>query len=236
MRTSMDHGCQARAALMSGLVAAISAIGLQAPAQADSIYDVSINTASLAGTGSTLTFDFLAGGGTQSNTATISDFSTDGTLVSGGVDSGSVIGSLPGTATLTNASFFNELQQGMTLGSTISFQVDLTANAPTGSSLPDTFSMFLLDPTASYSLINTNDPTGSDSLLTVQVDGTSTGNVGVYSSSGLSGPSVPVSISAAIAPAPVPEIDASAALGALTLLLGAFAVLRSRRIEVNPAT
>ena len=193
--------------------------------------DVTINTASLLGTGATLTFDFLAGGGTQSNSATILDFSTNGTLVSGGVNSGSVSGSLPGTATLTNASFFNELQQGMTLGSTISFQVDLTTHAPTGGSLPDTFSLFLLDPTASYSLTNTKDPTGSDSLTTVQIDGTKGGNLGVYSGSG---PSVPVTVTAVSGgggPTQAPEMDASSAISALTLLLCVLAVIRGRRIE-----
>jgi hypothetical protein len=74
-------------------------------------YDVTINTANLLGTGATLTFDFFAGGGTQSNNVAISDFSTNGTLVPGGVNSGSVSGALPGTATLSNASFFNELQE-----------------------------------------------------------------------------------------------------------------------------
>jgi hypothetical protein len=232
MRASMDHGCQARAALMSALVATIAAIGLQAPAQAQTDYDVTINTSSLAGTGSTLTFDFLAGGGTQSNSVTISDFSTDGTLVSGGADSGSVSGSLPGTATLTNASFFNELQQGITLGSTISFQLAMTANAPSSGSLPDTFSLFLLDPTASTSLTNTSDPTGSNSLMIVQVDGSTTGVLGVFSGSS---PDLPVTGTAVGGVTTAPEIDASTALSALTLLIGGFAALRGRRNELTSA-
>jgi hypothetical protein len=87
-----------------------------------------------------------------------------------------VSGSLPGTATVTNGSFSNELQQGMTLGSTISFKVDLTINAPTGGSLPDTISLFaLIDPNQR--------PTGSDSLLTLQIDGSSAGKVATYSGS-----------------------------------------------------
>jgi hypothetical protein len=220
------------ASICLAVIAAIAALCVYTPAQAQSDYDVTISTASLVGTGATLTFDFIAGGGTQSNSVSILDFSTNGTLVSGGVNSGSVAGTLPGTATLTNASFFNELQQGMTLGSTISFQVDLTRNAPTGGSLPDTFSMFLLDPTASYSLTNTSDPTGSDSLTTVQIDGTKGGNLSVYSGSG---PSVPVTVTAVTATTHVPEIDAASALSALTLLLGALAVLRGRRIEIQTA-
>lgn len=232
MRTLMDQGCNSSVSLIAALVFGISALAVHSPARAQSDYDVTINTSSLSGTGATLTFDFLAGGGTQSNSATISDFSTNGTLVSGGVNSGSVSGSLPGTTTLTNASFFNELQQGMILGPTISFQVDLTTNAPTGGSLPDTFSLFLLDPTASYSLTNTSDPTGSDSLTTIQIDGSSSGIVGVYSGSG---PSVPVTVTAVTGAMQAPEIDPSTALSALTLLMGTLAVLRRQRFEVMRA-
>jgi len=216
-----------RLAALTAAIAACLVIAVQSTARADSIYDVSINTASLAGTGSTLTFDFISGGGTQSNSATISDFSTNGTLVSGGLNSGSVSGALPGTAALTNANFFNELQQGITLGSTISFQVDLTANAPSTGSLPDTFSLFLLDSKASTSLITTTDPTGSDSLLTAQVDGTSTGILDIFSGSS---PAGGVTVTAGGGSTAAPEIDASTALSALTLLLGGLVVLQGRRI------
>jgi hypothetical protein len=235
MRTLKDRRCNSGTSILAAAIAAVSTLCIQSPAQAQSDYDVTINTSNLSGTGATLTFDFLAGGGTQSNSVTISDFSTNGTLMSGGANSGSVSGSLASTATLTNASFFNELQQGITLGSTISFQVDLTTNAPSGGSLPDAFSLFLLDPTASYSLTNTGDPTGSDSLLTAQIDGSSSGIVGVYSGSG---PSVPVTVTAVTGgggPTQAPEMDSSTALGGLTLLLAGLAVLSGRRIEVTPA-
>jgi hypothetical protein len=231
MRDLKDQCCNSSRHIVVGLLFAIVTLSLHQTARAQADYDVTINTTSLAGTGATLTFDFIAGGGTQSNSVTISDFSTNGTLVAGGVNSGSVIGSLPGTATLTNSSFFNELQQGMTLGSTISFQVDLTTNAPTGGSLPDTFSLFLLDPTATYSLVNTNDPTGSDSLTTVQIDGTKGGGLGVYSGSG---PSVPVGV-IAVTPTQAPELDAPPALSALTLFLGGLVVLLGRSSRELPA-
>jgi len=215
---------------------AVSLLGVTFAAHANSEYDVTINTSTLIGTGATLTYDFIAGGGTQSNSVAISNFSTDGTLVPGGVNSGSVSGSLAGTAMLTTASFFNELQQGITLGSTISFQVDLTTNAPTGGSLPDTLSLFLLDPTASYSLTGTPDPSGSDSLVTVQVDGTDGGGLGGYSGSG---PTVPVTVTAVGAgtgPISAPELDVTSALSELTLLLGVVSVLQRRRTRsADPA-
>ncbi len=233
MSMNNDH-CSTRAFRLAALMAAIAislVVGAQSTARADSIYDVSLNTASLAGTDSTLAFDFISGGGMQTNSATISDFATNGTLVSGGMNSGSVSGALPGTTMLTNASFFNEYQQGIILGSTISFQVDLTANAPSAGSLPDTFSLFLLDSTASSSLITTTDPTGSDSLLTTQVDGSSTGILDVFSSSA---PAVGVAATAGGGSTAAPEIDASTAVGGLTLLLGGLAVLRGRRNGRRP--
>ncbi len=230
MRTLKDQGCRSSVLVIAPLLVAISALAVGSPARAQTDYDVAINTSSLTGTGTTFTADFIAGGGTQSNSVTISNFSTDGTLVPGGVNSGSVSGSLPGTATLTNGTFFNELQQGITLGSTISFELDLTANAPSSGTLPDTFSVFLLDPTASTSLTNTSDPTGSDSLLTVQVDGSPSGILGVFSGFA---PDIGVTVTSAVGSTAAPEIDVSTALSALTLLLGGSAVLRGRRDEAQ---
>jgi hypothetical protein len=149
-RTRNGRECNASVAVVAALLV-LSALAVHSTARAQTDYDVTINTSSLSGTSATLTFDFLAGGGTQSNSVTLVDLSTNGTLLSGGENSGSVIGSLPGAATLTNASFFNELQQGITLGSTISFQLDATRNAPSAGSLPDTFSFFILNRAASAS-------------------------------------------------------------------------------------
>lgn len=205
---------------MAIVLAAISALWLHSPAQAQSDYDVTINTSSLSGTGATLTFDFIAGGGTQSNIVSISDFSTNGTLVSGGVNSGSVTGSLPGIATLSNASFFNELQQGINLGSTITFQLDATRNAPTNDSLPDTFSFFILDRTASSSLVSTTDPTGASSLFTLQIDSSPGGILGVYTST----PSVPVTVTAAVPEPATPALFLAGLLGIASF------VVRSRAL------
>jgi hypothetical protein len=186
---------------------------IHSPAQADTVYDVSINTSSLLGTESMLAFDFIAGGGTQSNSVSISSFSTNGSLIpasiSGAMNSGSVTGTLPSNVTLNNASFFNEYQQGITLGSTITFQLDATTSAPAGSSLPDTFSLFFLDPAAANSLLTTTDPTGANSLFTLQIDGSPNGIIGVYDSL----PTVSVTITAA--PVPIP--------GSLGLFIGGLA-------------
>lgn len=189
-------------------------------ALANSGFDVTINTSSLDTTGATLAFDLIAGGGTQSNSVSISDFSTDGVLGSSGPNSGSVSGSLPGTLTLSNAGFFNELLQGITLGKFITFELSASTNAPASASLPDTFSFFILDPAATASLLTTTDPTGANSLFTLQIDGSPLGVLGNYSSTpAVSATLVPVTES-------VPEPDAF-----WLALFGIFAALLVRPVR-----
>jgi hypothetical protein len=149
---------------------------------ADSTYSITFDTSSLTGTSAQLAVD-LVNGGSASNTVTISDFSTDGTL--GTVSpTGDVSGTLPGTVTLMDspASFFNEYLTGLILGTTISFVLDATTNGPDASSSPDALSVFLLDPNTGLPLFSTSDPTLSDSLFTLNIDGTSAGNLSVYTS------------------------------------------------------
>jgi hypothetical protein len=204
------------AARMIGI--GIVGFAVQGHALADSIYDVTINTTSLATTDGTLAFDFVAGGGSQSNTVSISDFVSNGTLGASGPNSGSVSGALPGTITLNNSSFFNEVLQGITLGTNIAFTLDATSNAPTGSSLPDTFSFFVLDPAATTSLLTTTDPTGANSLFSLQIDGSSGGILGNYNSS----PAVSAIIvpgSAKPPPVPEPGTMALATAGLLLMLM-----------------
>lgn len=184
---------------------------------ADSTYLVTINTSSLAGTSADLVFDLINGGST-SNTVTISDFSSDGTL--GTVSpTGEVTGTLPGTVTLMDSpsSFFNEYLTDMTLGTTISFLLDATTNGP-GSPNLDALSVFLLDPNTGLPLFSTSDPTYSDSLFTLNIDGTPEGNLGVYTST----------VSAtAISSTPVSEPPTGILLvGGLVLLIWGF--LRGR--------
>jgi hypothetical protein len=182
--------------LIYGLCLLGSGLCVSAAASADSIYNVSIDTSSLMGTSSTLAFDFIDGG-PPSNSVSISNFVTDGALASPST-SGSVSGTVANTVTLSDTSFFNELQQPIKLGSILSFQLSASSNAPVDSSLPDTFSFFILDPTATSSLLTTTDPTGAASLFTLQIDGTSGGALGIYDAT----PLVPVS--ATLEPVPLP--------------------------------
>jgi hypothetical protein len=104
--------------------------------------------------------------------------------------------------------------------------LDATGNAPSDGSLADTFSLFLLDSTASNSLTGTADPSGANSLMTLQIDGSSAGNLAVFS--GFT-PTLRATATPVTATMAAPEIDSSTAMAALTFLVGALTVLRSTR-------
>jgi hypothetical protein len=169
-----------------GLRVIFCLILLISPASAFADLFVNVNTSPISGTSAQLAFDFIYGGGPSSNTATILDFSTTGTLGTNGPNSGDVTGTLPGGVSLSTAggSFFNEYLTDITLGTTFSFQLDATTNAPGVGSLPDAFSFFLLDPNTGLPLFTTTDPSGADSLLTFNIDGSSQGALSVFSAPG----------------------------------------------------
>ncbi len=124
--------------LLAGFIGAVCSPGFAA------VYDVTIDTTDLSGTDAYLAFDLIDGDSVAANnTATISNFLTDGNL--GMADStGGVSGALPGTVTITDTDAFNELLQAATLANSISFRLDLTENNP-GGSVPDALSFFLLN-------------------------------------------------------------------------------------------
>src|SRR5205807_2494820 len=78
-------------------------------------------------------------------------------------------------------SFFNEYLQNLTLATNIAFHLDTTKNAPTGGSLPDSFSFFMLDKNTGLPLFTTTDPTGSDGLFQLDLNGTPGGGLSVFS-------------------------------------------------------
>lgn len=186
---------------------------------ADSTYSVVIATSSLSGTSADLAFDLL-NGGSASNTVTISGLSTDGTL--GAVSTtGEVTGTLPGTVTLMDSpsSFFNEYLTGITLGSRFSFVLDVTTNGPNLSSLPDAFSLLLLNPVTGLPLFATTDPTGSNSLLTLNIDGSPQGALSAYIAPGGEAVVTATPVSTTTVPEP----------GTIFLLVSGFALVLSKR-------
>jgi hypothetical protein len=152
--------------LIGTAVICSSLLGVTRSAAASPI-SITIDTSTIAGTAAQLALDFVDGG-SPSNSVTVSDFVTDGTLGAPST-SGGVSGSLPGTVTLDDTSFFNELLTPIVLGSAISFTFDTTAN---GGVVPDEFSVFLLNDAGTQTLFPTTDPSGADALLTFDITGT----------------------------------------------------------------
>jgi hypothetical protein len=136
-------------------------------ASADS-FNVTITTTPIQGQNGYALFDFLQGDAGQNNTVTISNFMTDAMLGSG-IATGAVSGTLvPGPLTLSDSQFFNEWAQAMVYGGTISFTLNLSTNTSLGA-VPDEFSFFLTD--SSGVPFQTSDPTGADSLFTIDITG-----------------------------------------------------------------
>jgi hypothetical protein len=137
---------------------------------------IDINTSALGLNGQNwdLAFD-LIDGNPASNSATISGFSiTGGSLTSTPTFSpttGNVTGDLsvaPGVVTLNDfspipGSLFNEYGHNANLGTLLSFVLDLTNNKTSGFD-PDTFALFLVNPTTGATF-PTADPTGADALF-----------------------------------------------------------------------
>ena len=160
------------------LSAALLLSAALAPARADEIFTITLNTVPLTtAPGSaagpfSLAFQLTdgSGAGDANNTATLSNFQFGGgsaTACSTGCSFGGASGSASSSIVLTDNSFFNALMQGFTPGNSLSFQVDLTTNVDPGLT-PDAFAFSLLD--SGGLSIPTSDPGGSDALLVVNLD------------------------------------------------------------------
>jgi len=182
----------------------LAAPGIVPALLADSIYNVTINTSGISSQNGELVFDFTSGGGPSSNIVSISEFTSDG-LLGATSNTGLITGTLPGVVMLkddpTN-SVFNEYLTGFTFGSSISFQLDATTNGPGASSSPDEFAAFFLDSSGINSLISSSDPTGADSLLLLDIDGTPGGSPAVFSVSSPANVSATVMAPASTVPEP----------------------------------
>lgn len=161
-------------------------------------YKVSIDTSGLSGTVAQLALDFIDGG-SPSNSMSVGDFATDGTL-GGAVSVGGVVGTLPGAVTLTDSAFFNELLTDITLGNTLSIVFTASANPPDPGSLPDSFTAYLLDVVSGLPLFDTTDPSGASALFQFDIDGSPPGALTPYSV-----PGGQVTLAVTLAPPEVPE-------------------------------
>jgi hypothetical protein len=143
-------------------------------------YDVTVDTASLAGTTGSLDFNFNPGSPTTQN-ATVEVENLSGGAVSGTPAlTGSASGALPGTVTLINSTPFNDYFQDFVYGSQIQFDISLSGpalSAPNGTSTSGsafTFSMFS-DPAGTLPALTSNSE-GFAFVVDVNLDGSTTVN------------------------------------------------------------
>ena len=199
-----------------GLVLATFLIALSSLTHATTIA-VTIDSMSLNGLPSVLAFDFIDGGAPD-NSVTLSSLTSDGTLDSTST-TGNVTGSGPWIFSDFGASFFNELLVTFNpMGASLSFSFATTDNAPAGGSVPDAFSMYVLDSSATLPLITTDDPTGADALFLFNIGQGGTGVFRVNET----GFAITATVVQAI---PEPGSVALVLWGALALFVG----LRNRR-------
>ena len=143
------------------------------PAYADIITgSVSLDTSALSGPFE-LAFIFTDGSGTgdANNTVTLGNFLFGAGGSAGTVDAslsfGGESGDLTSGVSLIDSFFLNIFASSFTPGSLLSFDFGLTTNVDAGGT-PDQFSLVLLQ--ADGSVVNTEDPSGANSLLTVNLD------------------------------------------------------------------
>lgn len=171
--------------------------------------DVTVDTTALAGSAATLAFDFIDGDGLINNSVSINNFQSDA-VIGPAQTTGDVTGGLPGTVTLSDTQFFNELLLPGTLGASISFELDYTNNP---GSTPDSLSFFLLDAAAINSLVTTDLP--GDELLEVDMTGGTNGTVLLPTAIS---PGIRISLNSG-SPTPTPETSPMLVLGTGLLLL-----------------
>ena len=198
----------ARSRLVSCVFALLVALGVGPARTEGATLQVTVDTSAFNGTPASLGWDLTDGDPGASTTAIITGFSTNGSFDAGQATSvGGVSGSLPGPVTVTDTDFFNSLLQPVTLGTAISFTLDMTT-AASGQGVPDALAFLLLTADGLTSLVAT-DLLG-DALLTLDADGTPGGLLLV---AGETEPSVPVEATRTTAvPAPAPLLLLAAAL------------------------
>jgi hypothetical protein len=119
-------------------------------ASANVLYNVSIDTAPLISNAAgpfSLDFQFNDGSGSDdgNNTVTLSNFSFGSGAPTGSPSiSGTVVGDLMSSLSLTDGTFFNDFTQSFLPGSTLDFNVDMTTNVDLGG-VPDLFTLAILD-------------------------------------------------------------------------------------------
>lgn len=188
---------------------AVGALGTAAQAQQ---YQVTLNTTTLKTVVGNLDFQFSPGPSSPNASLQISGFTTNGTLAGTATDAGGGAGALPGTLTIANSGSFNDVFQGITFGTTLSF-IATFSGAATSATFGSTFAFSLYDAAGANTLLGTNSD-GSVLDILANPNGTQTITSG--------SPAVTAT------PAPVPESSGALSLG-LLLLFGVGGLVAARR-------
>ena len=144
--------------------AALVAVSLAISSANASTIDITIDTSVLNGVPAILAFDFIDGG-PPDNSVTLSALTSDGAPGSTST-SGNVTGTGPWTFSDAGGPFFSELLATFNpMGTSLSFSLSTTDHPPALGSLPDAFSIVVLDASGTVPLITTDDPTGANAVF-----------------------------------------------------------------------
>ena len=138
------------------------------------VFQVSANTTTIEGLTGSFDMQFNGGGiGMLPATATITNFSTDGTGLSLNTTDGDVSGTLlPGPLVINNTMVLNDVLENITFGTSISFTLTLSGPGVTSPdpNLPGSgFGLSLYD--ANFNPLLTTDPAGTVVTMNLNPDG-----------------------------------------------------------------
>lgn len=144
-------------------------------ANADTTYQIDLNTTPLSGYSGFVDLQFNPGGfDSLDASANISQVTTNGSLSNSDVLAGSASGMLPSGAVIENVAAYNDLFQGFTFGSDLDFRVTFSGSALSpGASITSsgsTFAVSLYGTDQVTPLLSTSS-TGALALVTINPDG-----------------------------------------------------------------
>jgi hypothetical protein len=190
-------------------------------AAASTVYTVTANTSSISGQDGFLDLQFEPGpAATNLATATVTGFTTNGTLTGAATLTGDVTGQLPATLNFDSQTVFNDYFQETTFGSLETFTITLSGPTPAGGG-PSAFNIGFYAADGSTPLL-TDSPDGNAGQITLNADGTTS----VQTFPTVNGGQPVLTIASAVAVVPEP---ASLGLVGLSMGFAIFWIGRSQR-------
>jgi hypothetical protein len=179
----------------------IASVGVLLPgaASASVTYTVTANTSAISGVDGYLDLQLEPGpASTNLVTASVTDFTTTGTLLGAASLTGDVTGQLPATLSFDNGTVFNDYFQAIDFGSTENFTVTLNGPTPLGEG-PSAFNISFYAADGATPLLTVS-PDGEAGQIVINPDGSTT--VATFASG--AGLASALTISAAVSAIPEP--------------------------------